>query len=290
MYRLSRKKNLKPCPKGMKAKTFHEVLTDVVQEFAEYGYSDPRKADEWIAKLRAALIAELPSADKLEQTVKAALRAVYRRRVEQGAALGMHPGVSRFTLDRIAPYLRDDLDRRILASADLIRLNRQRAIEQTIQRAAGWMTSVPAGGSRAIDKREVKATLSKPFRSMSYEERRVVIDQGHKLARSIDATIALQTGAIAMEWRSHWKQAGYDYREDHKERDKKIYAIRGNWAMEKGLMNKGAGYTDEMTQPGQEVFCRCWGRYLNNLRDLPDSMLTAKGRAVLSETRTKLRA
>jgi hypothetical protein len=38
-----------------------------------------------------------------------------------------------------------------------------------------------------------------------------------------------------------------------------------------------AGYLDEITQPGEEVFCRCYVTYLYNLRSIPDYMLTQKG-------------
>ena len=44
-------------------------------------------------------------------------------------------------------------------------------------------------------------------------------------------------------------------------------------------MKPGAvGYTDEVMEPGQEVYCRCWHAYIYNLKSVPDDMLTAKGR------------
>jgi hypothetical protein len=52
---------------------------------------------------------------------------------------------------------------------------------------------------------------------VDYEARRVMIDQNHKLIANIDNVIATSNNAIAAEWHSHWRQAGYDYREDHKE-------------------------------------------------------------------------
>jgi hypothetical protein len=165
----------------------------------------------------------------------------------------------------------------------LIRLNHDSSVQKTIQRFAGWATSIPAGGSRVENRTEIKQEVSKSLKQMDFATRRVLIDQGHKLLSSIDAVIAQQTGAIAMMWRSHFRQPGYNARPDHAERDGKVYAIRGNWAMEKGLMNKGAGYADEMTTPAEEPFCRCYGVYLNNLRDLPTEMLTAKGREALED-------
>jgi hypothetical protein len=56
--------------------------------------------------------------------------------------------------------------------------------------------------------------------------------------------------------------------------------------MKAGLMNKGAGYTDEMTKPGEEVFCRCAMQFVYALRDLPPEMLTHKGETALATAQT----
>ena len=69
----------------------------------------------------------------------------------------------------------------------------------------------------------------------------------------------------------------------------RVYAVRGNWAIEKGLMNAGPnGYIDEITQPGEDFDCMCVYRWLYNLRSLPEHMLTAKGQAELRRVRTAL--
>jgi hypothetical protein len=47
-------------------------------------------------------------------------------------------------------------------------------------------------------------------------------------------------------------------------------------------MNKGEGYTDEMSTPGEEVYCRCAYVYIYSLRKLPDEMLTIKGKNLLN--------
>ena len=61
-----------------------------------------------------------------------------------------------------------------------------------------------------------------------------------------------------------------------------MYLIRGSWAQEKGLVKPGpVGYTDQITAPGEEVFCRCSLVYIYSIRALPDDMLTAAGRAAL---------
>jgi hypothetical protein len=254
--------------------SFQDVLKAAVKDFTEHGYDNPERLGTWIRKLREAITVGQPR--KNDAVVRRSLATVYKR-LMQGGIRKYHPGVAQFRINAIEPMLRQELNRRILASADLIVLNRDQAIEKTLQRFSGWATSVPTGGSRVVDKRDVKDEITKAFRSQDYEGRRLAIDQGHKLIANVSAIVAEQTGAIAAKWR-HVHQSGYDGRPDHEARDGKVYAIRGNWAIKDGLMNKGAGYTDEITEPAFEPYCRCWYEYCISLTELPDSMLTQKGR------------
>lgn len=265
----------------MKGKGFGAWLREAIRYFATKGYVSAGELSDWVLKLRQAAEREVPSDAEAERSMRQALGTRYDRAVRESAVRKSHPGVTRFTVSLVHPALRHELDRRILASVDLIRLNRDRAIEQTLQRFSGWVSSIPPGGSKVVPKAEVAEHIGKPVAKVRYEGRRVAIDQGHKLVANIGAVIAQQSGAIAMVWHSHWRQSGYDYRPDHKERDGKVYAIRGNWALEQGLMTTGEGYSDAMTQPAEEVFCRCFATWINDLSDLPDSMLTAKGRKYL---------
>jgi hypothetical protein len=142
------------------------------------------------------------------------------------------------------------------------------------------------GGAAEVDRRKLKAEIARPMRQLPFIERRVLIDQGHKLNASISAVIASDNGAIAAKWFSHWRQANYDYREDHRDRDNHVYLVRNSWAHKAGLVKVGAdGYSDDMTQPAEEPFCRCKWVYIYNLRFLPDEMLTAKGRDQLKKVK-----
>jgi len=120
------------------------------------------------------------------------------------------------------------------------------------------------------------------MRSYSFEERRLYIDQGHRLIANVSAVIAEQTGAIGFFWR-HVHQLNYDGRPEHEERDKKFYVIRDSWAMQRGLMKRGPNpYSDEIDMPAQKIFCRCWAEYADSLKDVPDENLTEKGREAKS--------
>lgn len=270
-------------------KQFRDLVREYINEIAENGIPDATRIEKIMIELRRAAEREFTSEDAMNKALAGALETYFNRATSPARIAKTNPKVQRYTLAQIAPSLRQDLDRRIMANAQLIKLNRQQAIDKTLQRFSGWLSSVPVGGTEAINKTEVLNDITKTEKQLKYETRRREIDQGHKLMAAIDATIADHSGAIAMEWRSHFRQAGYDYRPDHKERDKKVYAIRGSWAQEQGLINKGSGYTDEMTAPAEEVFCRCWGIYYTNLRDLPEDMLTEKGKRHLEDARQRIK-
>lgn len=265
---------------------FRDVLKQAVADFTLHGFDDIVRLNDWMRKLRYAAITTLPNDREIDTQIQGAMRAAFDRALKPSSLKRTQRGLQAFRAEQIKPALQGELNRRILASASLIRRNRDEAIEKTLQRFSGWATSVPAGGSRVVDKPETKDDIAKPVVSSSFEVRRVQIDQGHKLMAAINDTLAIQTGAIAMIWRSHGRyDKHYDARPEHLARDGKVYAIRGNWAMQRGLMNKGVGYSDEIERVGELPFCRCFAVYLHNLRELPDDMLTERGRFALQETR-----
>jgi hypothetical protein len=267
-----------------RGESFYTVLTKAVIEITKYGYDSADRIAYWIMRLRDSAARSFVPSAFVERAIKATLQAIFRSKIENAGILKLHPGVERFTIEQVKPRLRAELDRRIRANADLIVLNRDEAIEKTLRRFAGWATSVPSGGSDVVDKNDVKANIKKPLQSLSFQERRVATDQAHKFSSSLSSILAMDGGAVAGRWKSNWRQVNYNYREDHKERDEKVYAIRDNWAIKAGLMKAGPnGYVDQITQPAEEVFCRCHYEYIYNLRDLPSDMLTIKGREELEK-------
>jgi hypothetical protein len=271
-----------------KRESYYDVLAAAIRDMTENGYTSAERLAYWQGRLREAADAIFMSDLDMERQLRDALGQVYKRLVDQGQVLEKHPGVSRFTFDKIKPRLRNELDRRILASADLIRLNKKEAVDLTLKRFAGWASSLPSGPAAQVKRRATAEHIKKSLKSLPYEQRRLLIDQGHKLTSSVNEVLAQDGGAIAARWHSHWRQPGYNYREDHKERDALVWCVRGNWAMAAGLMTKGEGYTDEITRPAEEPFCRCYYTYLYNLRQLPPEMLTAKGKATLDAARAKV--
>lgn len=150
--------------------TFYEVITAAIADITAHGYDSQQRLDLWADRIKAAAIASLIPTDKLHTMLDAALNGVYRRMVEKEGVLSMNPGASRFTLERVKPKLRAELDRRIMASAQLIKLNREQMVARTLQRFQGWATSIPAGGSRTVDKSEVKTDVRKSLANLSVRD------------------------------------------------------------------------------------------------------------------------
>jgi hypothetical protein len=96
-------------------------------------------------------------------------------------------------------------------------------------------------------------------------------------------------GAIAAEWSWRGGTSGC-WIPEHETRNGRVYAVRGNWAEQKGFMTAGDAYTDEITKPLEEDKCRCMYVYLYALRNLPDAMVTAAGKESLARARRQIEA
>lgn len=261
-----------------KTKTFFQTVTEAIRHFERFGFTSQAELDAWVTRLRQSALMQLRTPEQTERDISAALHSRYTEKVTKGGLLRQMPAVPRYTLEKVKPKLRRELDRRIAVSANLIRLNRDEAISTTLRRFQGWASSVPAGGSDVVDVKDQKENIRKALTNLSFIERRVVVDQTHKFVDAVTEIVAVDGGAIAGRWNSPWRRQGYNARKDHKERDEKVFAVRGNWAIEKGLMKPGPnGYTDEIERPGELCFCSCSYEYLFYLTALPLAMLTKAG-------------
>lgn len=269
--------------------TFSELLAEAIKEFSATGYVSPERVDLWIARLRNAVERELGTDASIDAALRESLVRTFERFTMGRKLDEIIPGVSRYTKAMVSPKLHAELDRRILASADLIKLWKSEAVERTLRRFRGWSTSIPPGGDEEIDRRETRQLLGEELTKYKYHKRLVNNDQGHKLIANVAAIVAEGAGAIAMRWNSHGPHdAHYDARPDHVKRDGKTYLIRGSWADKEGLVKPINGYTDDITAPGQEVNCRCWGTYIVSPRKLPDEMLTKKGQEWVARGKDEL--
>ena len=265
----------------MKPASFKELLREALQFFSANGYTSEADLQDWLLRLHRALEQELPSDDATRRELASILATIYKREVDRSGVIKRVPGVSRYTLDRISPTLRAELDRRIFAGVDLIKLNRAEAVQKTLKRFSGWTSSVPKGGSPTTDLRAVATEIGKPTAELKFQRRRVAVDQGHKLSAAISHVVAMGNGAIAGIWHDRGEQDhGYDARPEHLARSGTTFLVRDSWGMTEGLMKKaGLTYYDEIDQVAQLPFCSCYMTWIVSPRELPPENLTAKGRA-----------
>lgn len=224
-----------------------------------------RLGDEYVKAL---------AADDIEQ-VKSMLSQQLRAFVGGGSKKEL-PSVPAWRVSRLNPIFRAELDRRLAASASLIKINRQKMIADTIQRFTGWATSASNIGALISPPREVLTTNKA---ASDFTVRRVRIDQQQKLRANVAELAAKEMRAIAFEWKG---LADHREREAHRARNGKIYLIRDSWAAKKGLVKVSGvdGWNDEFDDgmPGIPVFCRCHAKYIFDLEDLPSAAVTEKGR------------
>jgi hypothetical protein len=89
--------------------------------------------------------------------------------------------------------------------------------------------------------------------------------------------------AAVWKYSSLDEQCEYPPAVDHKPRDGRVYAVRGNWAEKEGLMKVGPdGYIDDIDRPHQEPGCMCRLQWIFAIRRLPEEMLTDQGRAQIA--------
>lgn len=260
-------------------RSFRQLLAEAIEELSRTGYISADRLEWWVLTLRRAAEESLGSERFIDEDTRRKLGHIFEKLVEREKIAEYVPGVSRFTLSMVRPDLRAELDRRILASADLIKLHRREAIERTLQRFRGWSTSIPPGGEGVIDKRETQSHIAKSLAQYRFEKRRVDIDQGHKLLSNINEIVATDAGAIAGVWHDHGEHdKGYDARKEHLARSGRLFLVRDSWAIEQGLVRRGSRpYMDEIERPGQLPFCRCFYRWITSPRRLPDEVLTSRG-------------
>lgn len=256
--------------------TFYETISAAIKDIEKYGFDSIERVNSWVAKIKEQAILSMVSDEEMNRQLRTFLKDSYLRFIKYTAPKA-HQGLSNIKMAQSHPKLLSELDRRMYASLDLIKINKEETINKILQKFTGWATSIPSGGSEAIDKREVSADLRKSMVNLDSRQKRVFIDQSHKLTASLNDIVAKEGGAIAVKWKSQFRSIGYNYREEHRERNDKIYLLRESWAKKDGLVKPNEnGYYEDITSVGEEINCRCFAQYIYTINKLPDDMKTKK--------------
>lgn len=264
--------------------TYNQEVRRAVSEMAD-GAVPLGGLEVWLERLRNAAMQSFKPINQVQENVESYFGSIFNRVTQQKLSGDTGKRVGRFTRHHLTEEAKAELDNKIITSVSLIKFNRDIAVADTMKRVVGWYSSIPPEGIPKDQKAEAVGDIQKALKQLPYKERRVIIDQGHKLASSLNEVVCRGSGAIAAIWHSHVGQINYNFRKDHAARDGRIFLLRGSWADKEGLVKPQGkvGYTDQQTMPGEEVNCKCRYQYLFNLQDLPTEMLTKKGLEVLAK-------
>ena len=92
---------------------FYETVTAAVKDITENGFDSQKRIDEWMARLRKAAESQLLPRARMEEELRQAYRTIYSRMINRGGIFMFHPGVDRFTLEKLKPAMKRELDRKI---------------------------------------------------------------------------------------------------------------------------------------------------------------------------------
>lgn len=151
-----------------------------------------------------------------------------------------------------------------------------------------FLERVPMGGTKAKDTKSRITEIKKELRPLAKWDRLFYVHKASSFPAEVQFLFSLEGNPIAAIWHYNAGDEQTDYPKiyDHKHRDGLVYAVRGNWAIAKGLTNAGLnGYLDEISRPSQEVGCMCHLQWLYSISRLPTNMVTEKGFSELKRVR-----
>jgi hypothetical protein len=154
-----------------------------------------------------------------------------------------------------------------------------------------FLERVPMGGTKDKDTKNRITEIKKELRPLAKWDRLFYVHKAMSFPAEVEFLFSLEGNPIAAIWHYNSIDEKTDYPKtyDHKHRDGFVYAVRGNWAIAKGLMNAGPnGYLDEISRPSQEVGCMCYLQWLYSISRLPTNMVTEKGFAELKRVRAAM--
>jgi hypothetical protein len=129
---------------------------------------------------------------------------------------------------------------------------------------------------KAKDRSSKVSEIKKEIRYLTKWNRLFNIYKAASFPAEIKYILAFENEPIAAVWcySNLDEQGEYEMSYDHKVRDKRTYAVRGNWAIKKGLMSAGPdGYIDDIDRPGKQVGCMCSLTWITSMNDLPKNMV-----------------
>jgi hypothetical protein len=169
---------------------------------------------------------------KLEGAVKRAFSASSIKR--------KHPKIEEWSILSMRPEMQAALDQRTWEALALARGRRDIEVDESMQRFLGFVSSVPSAGMEEVKKLRMEAERIAGPVAKPWSAKHIAVDQTNKLIGNLNHTIATGSAAIGGFWDALKGEIPRDNRENHLGwgKDELFFSIRGNWAEEKGWVNK----------------------------------------------------
>ena len=154
-----------------------------------------------------------------------------------------------------------------------------------------FLEQVPVGGTKDKAIRSRITQIKKELRPLAKWDRLFYTYKAMSFPSEVEFLFSLEGNPLAAIWRYNPidEQGDHPKTYDHQQQDGLVYAVRGNWAIAKGLMCAGPnGYLDEITRPGQEIGCMCYLQWVYSIGSLPANMTTGKGGSELKRARAAI--
>jgi hypothetical protein len=260
--------------------TFYRVLASAISDMVLHGFDSQSRVEHWVYELKRALKIQLLPPRTVQEMVYRALTDTFERTLR--AHTGKRTRVNKTTVAKLTPQLRTEMNRRIMATTQLLHLTRDESTAKVVRSFTGWATSIPAGGTPVAKQKEEKDAIRRTLTRIPNQEKRVILDQSYKLKVTMTDTLAKESGAIAAMWHDRGEHdSAYNARRDHLARSGTIFTIRNSWAHKQGLIKAPNGYTDDFEMVGEFPYCQCSYTYFYSADELPTEFLTVKGKNVL---------
>jgi hypothetical protein len=280
-----------------------DAVTELLLKFAKSGPDQPRQAESVKAQISKAVICAVPSpADATENYKRICKdffdRVILAKGMPTRAIRGLDVSPKEIMsssgqqiaekLDGLLPQIME----RYTWCINNYRIQAENYFEAQYSQLSALISDFLNEVPPTAKERTSKISLIKrEIRVLAKWNQQFYAYKARSFPAEIEYVLALENSPIAATWDYSRldEQGEYAMTYDHKDRDERVYAVRGNWAIAKGLMSVGPdGYIDDIDHPSQEVGCMCSLVWVYALRDLPANMVTDYGRSELKRVRTNI--
>jgi hypothetical protein len=183
--------------------------------------------------------------------------------------------------DKLEPSIRLIYKRLIEDVKEDAIVERSNEINSRIEEFIAW-TQLDEG-----TRKECLSDIRSTLKSINKWDKGFYVDRALDLIDEVEVMAKIENGAIA----ARWSYSPYPGECGHEALNNKHFLIRDSWAINQGLIHpSNEKYFDEAPRQKEQWGCRCRFTFEFHIRQLPESMLTKKGKDSLFEGKQKVEA